>query len=55
MNKIRLPRWVRIIRYNLNCIWYHVLMPVGMPEDEFSKMMKSKSNRSEKRTTDIDD
>ncbi len=38
----KLPRWIRIIRYNFNCMWFHVLMPVGMPEDEFSKQIKSK-------------
>ena len=42
MSKKKLPRWIRILRYNLNCIWFHVLMPVGMPEDDFSKHMKSK-------------
>ncbi len=34
------PRWFRILRYNVNCMWYHVLMPVGMPEDDFSKMIR---------------
>ena len=34
------PRWFRILRYNFNCMWYHVLMPVGMPEDDFSKMIR---------------
>ena len=40
--KKKFPRWIRIISYNFNCIWYHVLMPVGMPEDDFSKQTKSK-------------
>lgn len=43
MNKQKLPRWIRIIRYNLNCIWYHVLIPVGMPVDDFSKQIRSKN------------
>ncbi|QLG46632.1 hypothetical protein [Costertonia aggregata] len=42
MVKKKLFRWSRIIRYSLNHIWNHVLVPVGMPEDEFSKEFKSK-------------
>ncbi len=42
MSKNKLPRWIRILRYSFNCMWYHVLFPVGMPEDEFSKNIKSK-------------
>lgn len=31
------PRGYRLLRYVYNCMWYHVLFPVGMPEDGFSK------------------
>lgn len=42
MAKRVFPRWFRIIRYNFNCLWFHVLFPIGMPEDEFSKHVKSR-------------
>lgn len=42
MKSKKLPRWIRIARYNVNFIWYHVVMPVGMPEDEFTKTPNSK-------------
>ena len=33
----KLPRWVRLIRYGFNCMWYHVLFPLGTKEDGFIK------------------
>ena len=27
------PRWYRIMRYGFNCIWYHILFPLGQEED----------------------
>lgn len=40
LRKYKLPRWFRLIRYGFNCMWYHVLMPVGMHEDDFSKSIR---------------
>lgn len=48
ITKQKPPRWFRILRYNFNCLWYHVLMPVGMPEDEFSKMIRESRERRKK-------
>lgn len=33
----KLPRWIRLIRYGFNCMWYHVLFPLGTKEDGFIK------------------
>ena len=41
--KNKLPRWYRIIRYYINCLWYHVLFPLGAKEDDFSKQFKKKN------------
>ncbi len=35
-------RKLRIIRDYLNCLWYHVLFPLGTEEDEFTKQWKRK-------------
>lgn len=39
------PRWYRIIRYYVNCLWYYVLFPLGAKEDDFSKQFKKKNKR----------
>ena len=41
--KKKLPRWYRIVRYYLNCLWYYVQFPLGVEEDSFTKNMKNKS------------
>ena len=41
INRKKIPRWIRIVRYNLNRIWYHILMPLRKGLDEFSKKIKS--------------
>ncbi|WP_262493733.1 hypothetical protein [Maribacter dokdonensis] len=38
--KRKVPRWFRLIRYGLNCMWYHVLMPLGQEDDEFKKSLR---------------
>jgi len=46
VSRKKLPYWFRYIRYALNSLWYHVLFPVGVKQDEFSKQFfedKSKS------------
>ncbi|PKA97365.1 hypothetical protein B0O79_1020 [Flavobacteriaceae bacterium MAR_2009_75] len=42
MQKRKYPKWYRIIRYNLNCVWYHVLMPLGQENDSFMEEIKKK-------------
>jgi len=42
MPKKKLPRWYRILRYNINCLWYHVIMPLGVEEDILMRDMKGK-------------
>ena len=42
MPKSKSPRRFRIIRYYFNCLWYHVLFPLGVEEDEFTKYWKDK-------------
>ena len=42
MRKTKLPRWIRLIRYYLNCLWYYVLFPLGAEEDEFTKQWKKR-------------
>ncbi|MBB3125286.1 putative membrane protein [Mesoflavibacter sabulilitoris] len=41
MKNNKLPRWFRIIRYYFNCLWYHVLFPIGIEEDNFTKQFKN--------------
>ncbi len=45
MSKSRLPRWIWIIRYYLNCLWYYVLFPLGAEETEFQKQWKDKKKQ----------
>lgn len=40
MGKSKLPRWMRIIRYFFNSLWYYILFPLGAEEDEFTKNWK---------------
>jgi len=40
--KNKLPRWYRIVRWYLNCMWFHVLFPVGIEEDDFMKNWKKR-------------
>lgn len=35
-----LPRWFRLLRYGFNCMWYHVLMPLGQKNDPFMDEIK---------------
>ena len=44
--KLKHPRWFRIIRYYLNCLWYYVLFPLGAELDEFSQQLND-SNKKE--------
>tara|TARA_R110002020_G_scaffold475485_1_gene710500 strand:+ start:8113 stop:8397 length:285 start_codon:yes stop_codon:yes gene_type:complete len=37
MKKNKYPRWFRIIRYNFNCLWYHIIFPLGLEVDDFTK------------------
>ena len=37
MAKNKKPIWLRLIRYQFNCLWYHLLFPVGVEEDDFKK------------------
>ena len=36
----KLPRWFRLLRYGFNCMWYHVLFPLGTKADGFLKKEK---------------
>ena len=40
MPKTKLPRWIRIVRYYFNCLWYYVLFPLGVEEDDFTKQYR---------------
>jgi len=42
MKKNKLPRWIRLIRYYINCLWYYLIYPIGDKEDEFTKAWKIK-------------
>lgn len=37
MAKNKKPIWLRLIRYQFNYLWYHLLFPVGVEEDDFTK------------------
>ncbi|WP_181897155.1 hypothetical protein [Winogradskyella pacifica] len=39
-------RALRILRYYLNCLWYHVIFPLGIEEDEFTKSWKNKERKN---------
>jgi len=40
--KKKLPRWWRIVKWCLDCLWNHVLFPVGQLEDDFMKNLKDR-------------
>lgn len=42
MAKTKKPRWLRIIRYYCDCLWYHLLFTLGAEEDDFSKQFQRK-------------
>lgn len=44
MKRKKLPYIIRLIRHYLNCLWYHLLFPLGTDEDEFQKGFKEKNN-----------
>jgi hypothetical protein len=42
--KRKILRAFRIVGYYLNCLWYHVLFPIGTEKDEFEKQWKNKQS-----------
>ena len=44
MAKSQYPRWLRILKYNMNCMWYHVLFPLGQEEDTLMTDLKKMTN-----------
>lgn len=45
MKKKKLPRWFRLMRYYINCLWYYVLFPLGAEETEFQKNWNNKEKK----------
>ena len=43
--KQKKPYLIRLIYYYLKCLWYYVLFPIGIEEDEFTKNLKNKSKK----------
>ena len=41
MPKSKLPGWLRLLRFYFKCLWYYVIFPVGVEENEFSKQWKN--------------
>jgi len=37
------------MRYYGNCLWYHILFPLGTEEDEFSKIWFPKKNKTNRK------
>ena len=44
MRKNKLPYIIRYIRYLIKCLWYYVLFPIGIEQDEFSKTYFKNNN-----------
>nr|WP_321222219.1 hypothetical protein [uncultured Psychroserpens sp.] len=38
--KKKKPYWYRYLRYTFNCLWYHILFPLGTESDDFSKQWR---------------
>jgi len=47
MRRNKTPYILRYIRYLFKCLWYYVLFPIGIEQDEFSKTY-FKNNNSKK-------